>query len=355
MPRQKAQHVDDPKLVGERLRAARVAKGLSQRALSFPGCTAAYISRIEVGDRIPSLQLLREFGRRLGVSADYLATGEAEAPLSPLDEAELLLRLGEKEQAEAAFREAAESGDRTLQARGQNGLGLLAFEEGRLEDAVELLQSARELAGADWIRQAAGAETLVRALALTGRLEEAIATSEAMVRDTPDGETVAKERGQMLLANALIDNGTFDRAGEVLASALATEEAAADPIRLAQLLWSQSRLHSVRGEHELAASYARRALGVIELTEHIAYIARARQVLAYIENERHEPERALELLDASWPDVVRSNDQYLSVIYRIERARSLVQLNHADEARELAIEVLAATEGLGLVDSARAY
>jgi transcriptional regulator with XRE-family HTH domain len=44
--------------------------------LSFPGCSPAYISRIEAGDRIPSLQLLREMGQRLGVSEDYLATGK---------------------------------------------------------------------------------------------------------------------------------------------------------------------------------------------------------------------------------------------------------------------------------------
>jgi transcriptional regulator with XRE-family HTH domain len=355
MARQKARHVDDPARVGERLRAARTAKGLSQRDLSFPGCTSAYISRIEAGERVPSLQLLREFGRRLGLSADYLATGEAEAPLGKLEEAELLLRLGEKEQAELAFREAVKSDDARTRARGESGLAAIAYEEGRLEEAVELLQSARTGAGPAWLEFSSAPETLVRALALTGRLEEAIATAEEMVRDTRDDQPVARERAQMLLANALIDNGSFDRAGEVLAAALAAEDSAADPLRLAQLLWSQSRLHSVRGEHELAASYARRALGVIELTEHIAYIARARQVMAYIENERGEAARALEILDSGWPDVIRTNDSYLLSIYRIERARALVQLNRADEAREEAIEVLAATEGLGLIDSARAY
>ena len=79
MPRQKSTHVDDPRAVGARLRAARERSGLSQRQLSFPGCSPAYISRIESGDRIPSLQLLRELGRRLGVSEDWLATGTEES------------------------------------------------------------------------------------------------------------------------------------------------------------------------------------------------------------------------------------------------------------------------------------
>lgn len=71
-----SRHVDSPAASGERLRAARVAAGLSQRKLAFDGCSPAYISRLESGDRIASLQVLRELGRRLGVSADYLATGD---------------------------------------------------------------------------------------------------------------------------------------------------------------------------------------------------------------------------------------------------------------------------------------
>lgn len=50
-----------------------------------------------------------------------------------------------------------------------------------------------------------------------------------------------------------------------------------------------------------------------------------------------------------------SRDAYLSVIYRIERARALVQLSRFDESRELATDVLAATAGLGPIDAARAY
>ena len=72
MPRQKSTHVDSPAAVGERLKVAREKAGLSQRQLSFPGCSPAYISRIESGDRIPSLQLLRELGRRLTCADRHL-------------------------------------------------------------------------------------------------------------------------------------------------------------------------------------------------------------------------------------------------------------------------------------------
>src|SRR3972149_1998442 len=103
MPRQKSTHVDSPEAVGCRLKEARERSGLSQRALSFPGCSPAYISRIEAGERIPSLQLLRELGRRLGVTEDYLATGAAASSVlsTTLLDAEIALRLDDVETAQA--------------------------------------------------------------------------------------------------------------------------------------------------------------------------------------------------------------------------------------------------------------
>ena len=73
--RARTPHYDDPAAVGTRLFDAREAAGLSQRDLAFPGCSAAYISRIERGERVPSLQVMRELARRAGVSEQALAYG----------------------------------------------------------------------------------------------------------------------------------------------------------------------------------------------------------------------------------------------------------------------------------------
>lgn len=73
--RARTPHYDDPAAVGKRVYEAREAAGLSQRELSFPGCSAAYISRIERGERVPSLQVMRELARRTGVSEQALAFG----------------------------------------------------------------------------------------------------------------------------------------------------------------------------------------------------------------------------------------------------------------------------------------
>src|SRR6184192_4858842 len=74
--------------IGERLKRLRLEKGFSQRELSAPGVSYAYISRIEAGSRRPSVKALRELARKLGVSADYLETG---SDLRDVDDRELRL------------------------------------------------------------------------------------------------------------------------------------------------------------------------------------------------------------------------------------------------------------------------
>jgi transcriptional regulator with XRE-family HTH domain len=62
--------------VGERIRELRIARGLSQRAISETGISYAYISRIESGARQPSLKAIRAIAAKLGVTPEYLETGE---------------------------------------------------------------------------------------------------------------------------------------------------------------------------------------------------------------------------------------------------------------------------------------
>lgn len=74
--RERIPHYDSPLEVGARVLQARVAAGLSQRALAFPGCSAAYVSRMERGERVPSLQVIRVISEKTGVSEDWLAWGK---------------------------------------------------------------------------------------------------------------------------------------------------------------------------------------------------------------------------------------------------------------------------------------
>src|SRR2546422_5189764 len=138
MPRQKSDHVDSAAALAERLRGARQRAGLSQRALARGICTPAYVSRLEKGERIPSLQLLRQLAERLEVDADELASGAPRSIEDPLLEAELALRLGETEHAEHLFAEALDGGTRVSRVRALAGLAQIAFDRGDHPRAIEL-------------------------------------------------------------------------------------------------------------------------------------------------------------------------------------------------------------------------
>lgn len=62
----------------ERIRYLRMARSLSQRELTMhtPNVTFAYLSRIESGDRTPSIRAMVEIADALGTSALWLQFGE---------------------------------------------------------------------------------------------------------------------------------------------------------------------------------------------------------------------------------------------------------------------------------------
>ena len=74
--RPRTPHYDAPDAVGLRILNARLDAGLSQRDLAFPGCTPCYLSRMERGERVGSLQVLEQIANRTGVTTDWLAHGK---------------------------------------------------------------------------------------------------------------------------------------------------------------------------------------------------------------------------------------------------------------------------------------
>ena len=358
MPRRKSTHVDDPHAVGRRLREARERAGLSQRQLSFLGCSPAYISRIEAGDRIPSLQLLREMGKRLGVSEDYLATGtERDDGQAGLVEAELALRLDERElagQRYAAALEAATTGEERSGALA--GLGQLAFREGRPREAIARLEEARALWRNDFADYPASAETLGRAYAALDELDPAVEIfrrSLATAEERKDPlETV---RFAVLLANAHIDQNDFAEAKQLLEKAVASAPDSSDPVFRARLYWSQSRLYSAQEDPVRAARYARKALNLLELTEHTYYAAQAHQLLAHIELDRNRPEVALELLQQGLDLLGDAGNVLDRALFKLEEARALIQLGSHEQAGGLAMEASGLLSDAMPEDAGRGY
>ena len=100
----------DPSQLGDRLRAARVAKGWTQTQLAGDHISVGYVSRIESGHRRPNATVLEDMAIRLGVPVDHLLRGvtarEYDEIRLTLDFAELSLESGQHLEAESQARQA---------------------------------------------------------------------------------------------------------------------------------------------------------------------------------------------------------------------------------------------------------
>jgi tetratricopeptide (TPR) repeat protein len=356
MPKMKSTHVDDAAAVGRRLRAAREQAGLSQRALAFAGCSSGYISRIEDGQRIPSLQLLRELGRRLGVSADYLATGDTRAAeASPLIDAQIALRLDEIDEAERLFEAISGSAVNPAErADAVEGLGHVAFRKGRLDTAIERFHEAARLAGVLEEERPGLADGLARAYAAAGLLAESIALLERCVARYED-DPLQFIRFAGLLSAALTDNGSFAEAERLLAHALNRGRQTSDPYARARLYWSEARLRLQQGQPEEAEHFALRSLELLRGTEDSYALARLLQGLAQIYIDQGRAVEALELLEEGRPLVATAGTPIEIAQYRLEEARVLAALGKREAAAALAMEVSSLLGGNRSLDAGRAF
>lgn len=349
-------HIDDPLAVGRRLKEARVRAGVNRRDLSFPGCSVSYLSRIESGQRVPSLQVLQELGRRLGVPADHLATGGgASIGDDALTQAEMALRFDDAEGSRSQFEQiAATATEPEERARAVAGLGHVAFDQGRHDDAIEHFSRAIE----QWPslqEDAPIADSLGRAFALTSRYAEAMAIFERRLAAAEERhDLIDTVRFSVLLANTLIDRGSFGRAEELVGHVLALTEDSRDPVLRARVWWTQARLHILQNDPVQAERYFRLALSSIELTEHARYAATAHQTLAHIKIDQGKPAEALELLERSLPLVTEGGNRFQLALVLTERARALVDLDRLDEAEECAREAIALFDGSSPADAGRA-
>jgi transcriptional regulator with XRE-family HTH domain len=145
-------------IIGERVRAARVAAHLTQQELAGPTYSKSYISAVERGKMTPSFQALSTLAERLGVTRSYLLGEETreqtlETPKEQREdeqqralpsEAERLLQQGRHEEAIALFEQIGQK-DQTSWAHEQYAHFLA--EQGRYQEAYEQMRLALQVRG----------------------------------------------------------------------------------------------------------------------------------------------------------------------------------------------------------------
>jgi tetratricopeptide (TPR) repeat protein len=296
--------------IGARLKRLRLERGFSQRELSGPGVSYAYISRIEAGARTPSVKALRMLARKLGVTVEYLETGrdlrDTDERELRIADAELELRLAENvESAEAKLREildeANAAGDRTSAARAQVALGLAAAHRGNHLDAVERLEAALR---DHTILVAARPDvyaTLGQSYAALGAPDRAVRLFERCLEEVDS--TASDDHGTYIrfatyLSYALSDTGDHERAKDVVRDALA-RDTDGDPYSRVRLYWSLARVVGMEGRSSEALEYMRRAITLLEATDHNVQLARAYLLSAGMESQEGDADGAREHLQAA--------------------------------------------------------
>src|SRR5438105_13973916 len=256
--------------VGQRIRRLRLARGLSQRAVSGPGVSYAYVSRIEAGDRTPSLRALRHLAGKLGVNPEYLEDGRAipaakERELR-LADAEIGLRMGgdlgrAEETLRTLLREEIPDG---LEIRIRATLGKLFAEKGDNDGALLELEHVVASGGVRPETRPDVYETLATVYAATKRAPQAIDLLARCIAAVDEDEEALTQgvRYRSVLAQVFSSVGALDRARDVLEEATHLAESLARPQDRVALYWTGARIEWMQAQDaDAALAFTGRAIG----------------------------------------------------------------------------------------------
>ncbi|MFB3738091.1 MAG: helix-turn-helix domain-containing protein [Candidatus Velamenicoccus archaeovorus] len=298
-------------MIGTRIRRLRTAKGMTQRELASPMYTHAYISTIEAGRRQPSRRALEYFAQKLGVDADELLTGRP-ADLEPrlelrLQEARVALSSGRLDEADEAFSRVAREARRyrltRLQARAEEGQGLLLERRGRPQEALERYQEADRLLRSE--PPAARAEAvsgMAHCLEALGDVRYAVFLLESLLDEMERDEAQdpqALARVHASLVDAYLDAGLPARAAASGAELERLAPKLTDGLRVATMHMNVARLYLTQGRVEEAQRSLQRAEDLyrqLRLETEIGYAHLARGYL--LSREGRCAEARSDLLEA---------------------------------------------------------
>lgn len=349
-----AGHLDnlDAAVLGARIKAARLSAGLTQPALGGEAASVTFISRIERGERRPSVRLLETLAARLGVAVSELVLGfdrvDPRALELELDYAQLELAGG---QADEAWRRTERVlGDPTLPEAPE-----LVARAGYLRAAC--LDALGDPAAADAFAEqlAATSDLTVRtrcAIALSrihregGDLQAAREVAEEALAATGASEVIDETvRLRVTLAAAVYELGEVEVARTICEQAIAEADRLSSPRALASALWNASVIDAEAGRVARALELARRAITLLEQEDGVRDIARMRTQLSTIMLRADPPQvedamhqLSLATTELGWSEATLAD----RVRNELVVARALFLNDDLDGARRHATEALEA-------------
>lgn len=342
------------KKLGERLREARVAAGLSQAQLGAPYFTRAHVSAIELGKIRPAMRSLEHMARKLDKPSSYF-----------LDDAEV-----ERTRRERELEMASIAGLLTFASAGEalrraekllDGGNLSVRETCRLRlhagSALNLLHRGgdgiKTLTIAQRLADELGDEPLERAadyqLAVATRIAGNPRGAREMLERVLRRIESAKPPDQLLRLRVLITlGGSAQDLGEPQAAttyyqqALEWSSEIGDLARIAFIHQGLGNAHRALGDHDAAAGHYQKALASAELGKDLVGVLIMRNALAVIAADAGRIEaayehvaRAIEIAHVSGPAA------YLAHCYAT-RAEVALKAKDATLARSSADAAIAA-------------
>ena len=309
--------------VGERVRALRVAAGLTQTQLAGDRFSKEYVSQIERGKTRPTAETLAWLAERLAVDPQYLAHGvsadvrnKVEALLT---RAEALSEAHRDQEAVDAFREAREQlgelGSPELEVRALAGEGWALQELGAAREAIEALQAARELTELPGFSDVDRADVLFR----LGCCRYRISSIPTAIGLFDEALQLAERSGlpcDLLRARILAwrsrcrrRQSDYEAAREDVERAIELAQAMDDPRVVAGTYFQASLVAEKMGHWVLARQYAQQAKAIYQELNDERNTGRLMLNLGGLQLLLGHPEQAIDHLTASFALAVEAGSQ----------------------------------------------
>lgn len=278
--------------LGQRVRALRTERGLSQADLAGELVSPSYVSLIESGQRSPDREVLEGLARRLGCSAQYLESGIAPEEITEqrlrLQFAEIALANGSVDEAHQQFQEL--SGVASSEIKLQAQWGLARTEEALGNQHVALMHRDALLGAAR--AGSPGAPPLITLLIGRCRLFYDVGD---FARSVEVGELALQEvrelglegtEDEIKLASTLV--GVYWARGDLFSAQHLAEQVIERAERLGSAsaqgnaYWNASLVAEARGQLTLALDLAGRTLAYFSESTDERELARMRTTYALL-------------------------------------------------------------------------